>query len=588
MFCFADLPGHFHGISHYGDNIEDEWFIVALLYEITRQIPNLIVRVEDSDGEFMLIEAADHLPGWATPEKCANKLYILNGHLHMIQRQENISMAEAVTELRQNPTKHKATAAIENSVQSRIKGYSDGHAVKCHQHRANAFVPLPVARLLHRNPNWVAASVQAFCNRDPIDLKTIRAMKFFPPENRVYAPIQFSKCLYAMLLHQQYLPDRRTGWQLPPKTHADHREAVLGMRLACGFEILVANAQKRGQAAFDEGNKHWMLYLAALTQKGYFKGLLEGSKEYERLKEAAKEYFLLNEANDSRWTTEVGAEILQQLRELSDEEEEIKFPVNKSELPPSEDDQWLEVDAADLDRMMKERYKGGRLEDLDLLNEEGEDEKGSNLAAQLEKFLKMKSDYEGVEEVDGAPMETGEQRGQPKKEVKAPSTTAIDFDPEMFATHVKNLLDFVIPEDDTNWHSDDSGEMSDYDEDGEGGAAGQRGDVEQDMKEGKMRRYMNMMDKELKGTTVGKSFVEGEGETKREDTETGEFDDIEEFRPVNIERNALKNMVESYQSQLGGPGPTSNLLSSMGFNVKRGGGGVRGEEDEVELKEATV
>lgn len=567
------MPGHFHGLSHYGDNIEDEWFIVALIYELTRQIPNLIARVEDSDGEFLLIEAANHLPAWAE-EQCNNKVYIMNGQLHIINQKEEITIADAVSLLRQNPSAHKVSSEIESAVQERIKGYAvSGHGVQKHQHRSNAFVPLSVARLLHHNPSWVAASVHAFCNRDPIDLKTIRAMKFFPPENRVYTAVRFSKCLYAMLLHQQYLPDRRTGWQLPPKTNEDHKEAVLGMRLACGFEILVANAQKSGQLEFDESDKHWCLFLKSLTDKGYFKGLLEGSKEYVQLKEAAIGYFLQNDSNDSRWTHEVGAEILEQLRGVHETEEENYYSVDKSALPPSEDDGWLNVEAAELDRMMKERYKGN-MEDIDLGGEDGveKEEKGASLAKQLEQFLKMKSDYEGVEE-------------KPKSKappVEEKSSTAIDFDPDMFQTHVKNLLDFCIPEDDNNWHSEDSGDLSDYDDDEEGA----RHNIEADMKDGKMKKYMEVMDKELKATTVGKSFEEkkkkdqdsSEPQTKDE----GEFDDIEEFKPVDIEMNTLKNMLESYQSQLGGPGPTSNLLNSMGINIKRA------MENDNELKEETV
>lgn len=74
------MPIHLFGVTHYGDNILDEWFIVSLLFEISRQIEDVIVRVVDSDGEFLLIEAADHLPKWATPETCEQRvnLYIHN------------------------------------------------------------------------------------------------------------------------------------------------------------------------------------------------------------------------------------------------------------------------------------------------------------------------------------------------------------------------------------------------------------------------------------------------------------------------------------------------------------------------------
>lgn len=74
MFIVEDLPAHIYGVTHFEDNIQDEWFIVSLLFEITKQIPDIIVRVVDSDGEFILIEAAEHLPKWANPETCDQRV----------------------------------------------------------------------------------------------------------------------------------------------------------------------------------------------------------------------------------------------------------------------------------------------------------------------------------------------------------------------------------------------------------------------------------------------------------------------------------------------------------------------------------
>lgn len=68
------LPAHLYGITYFDDNIQDEWFIVALLFELTRRVNGLIARATDADGEFVLIEAAEHLPEWANPETCAEKV----------------------------------------------------------------------------------------------------------------------------------------------------------------------------------------------------------------------------------------------------------------------------------------------------------------------------------------------------------------------------------------------------------------------------------------------------------------------------------------------------------------------------------
>lgn len=71
---FSVLLPHLYGISHYGDNIEDEWFMVYLLKELTKEISGLIARVHDVDGEILLIEAANFLPTWANPENCENRV----------------------------------------------------------------------------------------------------------------------------------------------------------------------------------------------------------------------------------------------------------------------------------------------------------------------------------------------------------------------------------------------------------------------------------------------------------------------------------------------------------------------------------
>jgi len=43
LFLELSIP-HLYGITHFGDNIEDEWFIVALLLRLTSEISDLVVR----------------------------------------------------------------------------------------------------------------------------------------------------------------------------------------------------------------------------------------------------------------------------------------------------------------------------------------------------------------------------------------------------------------------------------------------------------------------------------------------------------------------------------------------------------------
>lgn len=64
------------GRTNYGDSIEDEWVIVYFLRELTKRHKDIWVKVADSDGEFLLIEAAGTLPAWIEPEVADNRVCI--------------------------------------------------------------------------------------------------------------------------------------------------------------------------------------------------------------------------------------------------------------------------------------------------------------------------------------------------------------------------------------------------------------------------------------------------------------------------------------------------------------------------------
>lgn len=56
------------------DCVADEWLIVWLLREITKEYEDAVVQVEDEDGQFLLIEGAEELPRWVTPSNATNRV----------------------------------------------------------------------------------------------------------------------------------------------------------------------------------------------------------------------------------------------------------------------------------------------------------------------------------------------------------------------------------------------------------------------------------------------------------------------------------------------------------------------------------
>jgi len=91
------------------------------------------------------------------------------------------------------------------------------------------------------------------------------------------------------------------------------------------------------------------------------------------------------------------------------------------------------------------------------------------------------------------------------------------------------------------------------------------GEQEED---GLLHHMMQQMDKELAGTTMAQSFDHvQEEEGLQEQQGEGQQLEGEELRPVDIDFNLVKNLLESYASQDGGAGPTSNILQSMGIKL---------------------
>ncbi|KAF7266105.1 ecdysoneless cell cycle regulator [Rhynchophorus ferrugineus] len=556
-----NLPPHLYGVSHYGDNIQDEWFIVFILYEITKEISDTIAKVYDVDGEFLLIEAADFLPKWANPDLCNNRVYIHEGNLHLLTPKDldnpNISVEEALQNIHLHPASTVASVDIQNSLKNKLAIFPV--SLMDNFHHATVFVPTAVAALLKESPKFISAAVQAFCNRDSIDMKACRAMKYFPPEQRVATRIKFTKCLYAMLSHSKYIPDRKIGWNLPPVSSKDYKQHLLGVKVACGMEILVAQAKPSKDI---EGDRAWDQYLKILKEKGYFQGLLEGSKDFNNLLNKAKEYYI--EHRDSmHYSPPIGQEILLQLRKSDISYEQLQKDAQN--LLPDDDESWLDICPEDLDKMLQERYGQKKVFKVDESTEPG------TFAQKVNTFLNHVSEVEGaefpVEDGSDKPIRPPRSKKDSKKGVSFSSDTVnsenqnkVTFDPNSFASAIQNILNFVIPEDDS-WDLDSDSDMSEYENDDFIKDSNLNGEGAKDVKN-KMEAYMEQMDKELAGTTIGQSFE------KKCTLKDSSFEDVENFNPVDIDVNALKNILESYKSQLGDSGPSSNMLGPMGIHLE--------------------
>lgn len=133
-----------------------------------------------------------------------------------------------------------------------------------------------------------------FYDRDIDTMKDAANMEKFLPKGReeelVLVSVKMSRAMYAQLLQQKFqAPKCYPMPPIPPRTdQITYMEAELGMKIACGFEMMYQHRKREGE----EGKgSTWEAFKESLERSGYFQGLLPGSKEYKRLMEKAEEYY---------------------------------------------------------------------------------------------------------------------------------------------------------------------------------------------------------------------------------------------------------------------------------------------------------
>lgn len=86
-----------YGSVNFSEDIEVEWLIVYVLFELSKQDTDLVIRISDKYGDILLIEAAEHLPRWLESSKSKDRVFIHRGKLHIIPEQINLKDLHATS-----------------------------------------------------------------------------------------------------------------------------------------------------------------------------------------------------------------------------------------------------------------------------------------------------------------------------------------------------------------------------------------------------------------------------------------------------------------------------------------------------------
>ncbi|KAI1632037.1 SGT1-domain-containing protein [Biscogniauxia mediterranea] len=550
---------YLHGTTDYGDSIEDEWLIVYLLRELTKSFPNLWARVFDSDGEFLLVEAANVLPKWLSPEIDSNRDWIYQGTLQILPlsassgEKRPLSLREAIDHIKRKPDSLLHSTFIEAEAFYRLEKYPA--QIKDSIHHSMVTIPRKLAYLLHEQPMAIAPAVESFYLRDPIAMKPLASLSGnlkFPPNDLVTVSVKFTKVLFAQLRSQRFVPPPIWSSLIESAekqaagaegSHSNLARLEMGMKVTSGFEMLAASTDKKDNRLARE----FAIALEDLEEDG--DQVLPSNKDIEGWPDVHRD----------------------------------------------DDESWLDINFEDFENELQGRQGAGAKKGVQ--NRFGDSSAQADLRKIVSRFEAFLNDETAG--IEGAEMEDMDQdddifdedEDEDEDENENDSEDedkAVSFDEEQFSRMMREMMG-LPPEEPENskkvWSSSGVSTSNNAISKKKRGPEEEEDDDDDDSNEDEAIQQLSaQMEAELKKlgalrldtqpgtrkTLETKEALDVKGKDKvSNEAEGGDDDERGSDEEVDIDYNLAKNLLESFKSQAGMAGPASNILGMMGMQLPR-------------------
>ena len=523
--------------------MEDEWLIVYILRELSRSFPQIWVRIVDTDGQFLLIEAANTLPTWLNPEIADYRVWLNHGKLLIIPidqtgaktaqitpKPEVLDLDGAIKCLRKNQLRTLHSPAIEAEAFYRLQKYPKH--VSDSLHHARILIPRKLAYILHHDAAYISPAVEAFYLRDPIALRPLQAGDnrnlIFAPIDSVEVSTRFTRIGYAQLKSQSFDPP--PAWvdrHIIDRNSKSQDMAVIGMKVACGFEMLLSDPQNQDKKAVRE-----------------IKLLLEDLETGED--------HLPSDTEINGW----------QMKE--------------------DDEKWLDINFEDFERELAGKAKKNTRGVQGGFGDPGAQEHLRKMVARFQDLLDDDAaGIDGAEFPDDMDNDDYED-GASSEDAEAPDEPDIEFNEEKFAKMMRELLG-VAESPATAENNKRITKVNRMQSRGISSVSPDKGREEvEDEKEEENEILQNLHEFEQELREVGaldlgleEPFNEfnmqhllANGEINAQTPSDQHVDDAD----VDIDFNLARNLLESFKGQAGMPGPTGNLMGLMGLRLPQGDG----------------
>lgn len=420
----------------------------------------------------------------------------------------------------EDPNRLLKSVSIEEEAFYRLRNYPQQIAEN--MHNAVVTIPRKIAFLLHQKPAYISPAIEAFYLRDPIALKPLQpkgnSTLIFRPEDLVNTSVRFPRVGYAQLKSQDFPAPRVWAGKLPPKSEAkEYNQADVGMKISCGFEMLLSDPQNQDKPIVRE-----------------MKMLLE---------------------------------------DLDTGDEKMPSDGEISQWPRREDSEtWLDISFEDLEDELggKNKASGKKRGNF---GDKAAQENLQRIVTQFEQFLNDDTaGPDGAGLFDEGSDDTDEVESDDDMESDGEDKEA-SFDEERFAKMMREMMGMPG---DTEASGSRSNDLSGVLARGSGRVQELDSDEEDDVED--IQSLTRQMEAELNETGVldlnptppkvgaVKRAVKGKRIQKKVFVEEDESVDAADN---DVDVNLARNLLESLKSQAGASGPGGNLAGLMGLTMPR-------------------
>ncbi|KAL8746700.1 MAG: hypothetical protein Q9190_001324 [Brigantiaea leucoxantha] len=437
---------------------------------------------------------------------------------------QHVTLKSALHFIRADCVKLVHSSSLETEAFFRLQKYPS--YIEESMQRALALVPRKLAHILHGNPRYVSAAVEAFYVRDPVSLQSLQTSDssklLFPPADLVIVSVAFPKIGYAQLKTQEFVAPPSWKNKIEDLTNSMAKGQIdLGMKVTSGFEMLLSDPQHM----------------------------------------------------DKRATREIGL-IIQDL-EAGDDRLPTDLEMSKWE-KLADDDGWLDIDFQEFEKELHRRKSESLPKQQSGFGASSNQEHVKEIISRFKDFLNdKKAGLDGVEDQlqsDGEDDYSDEPEPATSGSSSEKSNEEITFNENEFTSMITELMSDPRARSPiaARKRSKNASKESEASDSSDGGATPNE--------ERSIRQITADVESELRDAGAFRTEGSAAGESRTRllsnsalahgATSTASINESDNHE-INIDLNLAKNLLESFQSQGGAAGPGGNLMGMLGLHMPR-------------------